>query len=69
MSNMSQKASPATKSSKNYFFNIDREAKKFYPKGHVSFSNNSGIPMYAKVRMPMSGMLTRGMSSSRFAII
>lgn len=59
-----------TKSAKK-FFNIDKESRKHYPKGHVIHSpnENNGIPVYAELRTPRAGMFSRGIYSSKLARI
>ncbi len=52
------------------FFNIDRAAKKFYPRGTTYPSQSSGIPMFARVKTQTSGIHhTRGVAQQKFVQI
>lgn len=59
------KRSPQAKSKK--FFNIDKEAKKCYPRASISEDQSRrGVPQYITSKNPRSGISQRGMYSSIF---
>lgn len=59
------KKTPSKESRK--FFNINREAKKHYPKGSTESSQDSCIPVFAEIRSLKHGHMTGSPHVVRFA--
>lgn len=61
------KKTPIQNRESRKFFNINKEAKKHYPKGYSESSQDSCIPVFAEIRSLKHGHLKGGPHVVRFA--